>query len=216
MKNSSVSVKWLFRMLLQIRISTSKISLMKQMIHAWRMTFSRFRILNWLHWSRKKNSWRISKLRDYEYARIISRWNWNFSCNACKLSEWFFDLMRSSFVSISRRVYIVENSILLMQHVWTMFLQEKMLSLKSYWNVSMRWILIEFWIIQMQNHINILTTNSTSLTCDTDVDIAQNVAKKMRFRCIIRIRMCHLSMLNRKYRYFETLMSALFFWWFSI
>ena len=45
-------------------------SQMKQKIYAKRMTSLRFRILNWLHWSRDENSWRASKLHDCEYARI--------------------------------------------------------------------------------------------------------------------------------------------------
>ena len=190
---------------MQTRISNFEISQMIQMIRAWRMTFFRFRILNWLHWSRDESFWRISELHDCEYARIISRWSWNFVCKACRSSERFVDLMRFSFVSISRRVYIIEDSNLLMKHVWTTFLQKKMFSLKLYWNVSMRWILIEFWIIQMQDHIDISTIDSANLTCDIDVDIVEDVAKSSRFHCTVQI-LIHYMLLNRKYLYFEALM----------
>ena len=123
-------------MLLQTRILNSEISQIKQMIHAWLMTSSRSRILNWLHWSRNENSWRASEFHDCEYARITFRWNWNSVCKACKSSERLVDLMRSSSISISRRMYIAENSNFLMKHVVKRLL--KMSLLKFYWSVSTR------------------------------------------------------------------------------
>ena len=193
-------------MLLQTRISNSEISQMKQMIHAWSMTSFRSRILNWLHCSKDENSWRISKLHDCKYARITFRWNWSFACKACKSSERFVDLMRFSSISISRREYIVEDSNFLKKHVVKRVL--KMSLLEFYWNVSTRWIQIEFWIIQMRDHTNTSTTDSANLTCDIDVDIVEDFVESSRLRYTIQI-LIRYMMLNRKYRYFEALMLIL-------
>ena len=105
-------------------------------IHTKRLTFFRFHILNWLHWSKNENFRQISKFHVCEYVHIIYCWNWNFVCKVCKSFQRFVDLMHFQLILIQHRMHIIKNSNILMKHVAKMFLQKKTFLLKLYWNVS--------------------------------------------------------------------------------
>ena len=68
----------------------------------------------------------------------------------------------------------------------------------------------------MRDHTDTSTIDSANLTCDTDVDIAEDVAERSRSRYTDRTRICQMRVLNRRYQYSEALMFASLFLWFSI
>ena len=151
----------------------------------------------------KKINWRLNV---FEYQLFDQK----FATYAKQIESSHFWLLISFLLCILIWMYEIEETNWLLKISEHRFLHRfvktflKMFSIEFYWNVSTRWTQIEFWIIRKQNRKNISTINSTNLICDIDVDIAENFAESSWLHSTIRIRI-HYMLLNRKYRYFETL-----------